>query len=186
MGKGGKGVWRWGKWEIIYLSLHCHHQNDSCIKMGSDESHFNVSVGKSQESVHRPQPFWREGRVELEAAWNQGLSAYKPITLPLGQTGSYLLLGSGATVPVAGYAAVGEGGGYKENLQAGIKFPTFWRLPSLGGYFFYNWTWVKTWFTQWFLKYLVTKTWWIKNTNCNCRVGPNKLFTKSSQWLNGI
>ena len=30
--------------EIIYLSLHCHHQNDSCIKMGSDERHFNVSV----------------------------------------------------------------------------------------------------------------------------------------------
>ena len=40
---GGKGVWRWRKREIIYLSLHCHHQNDSCIKMGSDESHFNVS-----------------------------------------------------------------------------------------------------------------------------------------------
>ena len=29
---------------LIYLSLHCHHQNDSCIKMGSDESHFNVSL----------------------------------------------------------------------------------------------------------------------------------------------
>ena len=28
----------------IYLSLHCHHQNDSPIKMGSDESHFNVSL----------------------------------------------------------------------------------------------------------------------------------------------
>ena len=40
--KGGKGVWSWGKREIIYLSLHCHHQNDSCIKMGSDENHFNV------------------------------------------------------------------------------------------------------------------------------------------------
>ena len=26
------------------LSLQCHHQNDSCIKMGSDESHFNVSL----------------------------------------------------------------------------------------------------------------------------------------------
>ena len=26
------------------LSLHCHHQNDSCIKMGSGESHFNVSL----------------------------------------------------------------------------------------------------------------------------------------------
>ena len=39
-----KGVRRWGKREIIYLSLHCHHQNDSCIKMGSDESHFSVSL----------------------------------------------------------------------------------------------------------------------------------------------
>ena len=36
--------------EIIYLSLHCHHQNDSCIKMGSDESHFNVSVGSDIQS----------------------------------------------------------------------------------------------------------------------------------------
>ena len=35
-GEGGEGVWRWGKREIIYLSLYCHHQNDSCIKMGSD------------------------------------------------------------------------------------------------------------------------------------------------------
>ena len=30
------GVRRWGKREMLYLSLHCHHQNDSCIKMGSD------------------------------------------------------------------------------------------------------------------------------------------------------
>ena len=37
-------MWRWGKREIIYLSLHCHHHNDSCVKMGSDENHFNVSV----------------------------------------------------------------------------------------------------------------------------------------------
>ena len=28
----------------IYLSLHYHHQNDSFIKIGSDESHFNVSL----------------------------------------------------------------------------------------------------------------------------------------------
>ena len=26
-----------------YLSLHCHYQNDSCIKMEGDESQFNVS-----------------------------------------------------------------------------------------------------------------------------------------------
>ena len=29
---------------MIHLSRHCHHKNDSCIKMGSDESHFNVSL----------------------------------------------------------------------------------------------------------------------------------------------
>ena len=28
------------------------HQNDSCIKMGSDESHFNASVGSDGQS-HR-------------------------------------------------------------------------------------------------------------------------------------
>ena len=28
----------------LYRSLHCHHQNGSCIKVGSDESHFNVSL----------------------------------------------------------------------------------------------------------------------------------------------
>ena len=33
-----------GGGEIIYLLLHCHHQNDSFIKMGSDERHFNVSL----------------------------------------------------------------------------------------------------------------------------------------------
>ena len=26
------------------LSLHCHHRIDSCIRMGSDESHLNVSL----------------------------------------------------------------------------------------------------------------------------------------------
>ena len=36
--------------EIIYLSLHCHHQNDFGIKMGSDKSHFNVSVGSDGQS----------------------------------------------------------------------------------------------------------------------------------------
>ena len=48
--KGGKEVWRWGERKIIYLSLHCYHQNDSCIKMGSDESRFNVSVGSDGQS----------------------------------------------------------------------------------------------------------------------------------------
>ena len=41
-GQGGKGLWRWEKREIIYLSLHCHHQTDSRIKMGSDKSCITV------------------------------------------------------------------------------------------------------------------------------------------------
>ena len=45
--------------QIIYLSLHCHHQNDSCLKMGSDESHFKVSLTVrdkvTKDSVHRRQ-----------------------------------------------------------------------------------------------------------------------------------
>ena len=49
-GEVGKGVWKWGEREIIYLSLHCHHQNDSGTKMGSDESHFNVSEGSDGQS----------------------------------------------------------------------------------------------------------------------------------------
>ena len=59
MEKGGKGVWRWwvggggGKREIIYLSIHCHHQNDSRIKTGSDESHFNVSFIVRRDKSHR-------------------------------------------------------------------------------------------------------------------------------------
>ena len=47
---GEKGVWRWEKREIMYLSLHCHHQNDFCIKVGSDESHFNVSFNSEGQS----------------------------------------------------------------------------------------------------------------------------------------
>ena len=45
----------------MYLSLHCHHQNDSCIKMGSDGSHFNVSEGSDGQS---PQTTTFEGKGE--------------------------------------------------------------------------------------------------------------------------
>ena len=67
----GEEVGRWGKREIIYPSLHCHHQNDTCIKMGSNESHFNVSLierdSELQESVHKPQLLMRkESRSGIE------------------------------------------------------------------------------------------------------------------------
>ena len=37
----GGGIWRGGGGrgtDIIYLSPHCHHQNDSCFETGSDET----------------------------------------------------------------------------------------------------------------------------------------------------
>ena len=39
----------------IYLSLLCHHQNDSCIKMGGGESLFNVSL-IVRDKVTRTEP----------------------------------------------------------------------------------------------------------------------------------
>ena len=56
-GGGGK--------EIIYLSLHCHHQNDPCIKMGSVGSHFNVSlVVRDKVTRQCPQTTMFEGKGE--------------------------------------------------------------------------------------------------------------------------
>ena len=37
----------------MYLSLHCHHQNDSCFKMGGDKSHFNVSLIVKDEVTNK-------------------------------------------------------------------------------------------------------------------------------------
>jgi len=34
----------------IPIAYTSHHQNDFCIKMGSDESHFNVSAGSDGQS----------------------------------------------------------------------------------------------------------------------------------------
>ena len=78
--------------EVIILSLHCHHQNDFCIKVGSDESHFNVSLivrdKFSHKTVSTDYNFGRERRAEADS--NRGPSAYQPTALPLGQTGLQL------------------------------------------------------------------------------------------------
>ena len=68
--------------DYIPESLHCHHQNDSCIRMGSGESHFNVSV-TVRDKVTRQRP-----QTTTEAESNRGLSAYERNALPLGQIGS--------------------------------------------------------------------------------------------------
>ena len=67
---------------ILYLSLHCHHQNDSCIEVGSDESHFKFSL-IVMDKVPRPQLLKRkESRSKFEPR-----SPCLP-ALPLGQNGS--------------------------------------------------------------------------------------------------
>ena len=52
-GGGGGGGTEGGKREIIYLSLRCHHQNDSCITMSIDKSHFNVSLIVTEKVTNR-------------------------------------------------------------------------------------------------------------------------------------
>ena len=64
---------------MIYLSLHCHHQNDSCNKMGSDESHFNVTVsvgsdGQSHKTVSTDHNLFEE----------RELKRYRTEVLPFG------------------------------------------------------------------------------------------------------
>ena len=52
----------------MYILLHCHHQNESCINSGSDESHFTVLLfvrdkittlfkGMESRSGIEPRPF---------------------------------------------------------------------------------------------------------------------------------
>ena len=52
---------------LLPLSLHCHHQNDSGIKMGSDESHFNVSlIVRNKVTRQCPQATIFEEKGELK------------------------------------------------------------------------------------------------------------------------
>ena len=65
--KGGRGGMEGGERRRLYLSRHCHHQNDLCIKMGSDESHFNVSLIVRDEVTRRcPQTTTLEEKGEPE------------------------------------------------------------------------------------------------------------------------
>ena len=81
--------WRWGRGRLIYT--YCYTvttRNHSCIKMGSDESHFNVSLivrDRVHDGVHKPQYSRRkENRSKIEPR------SFCLPTLPLSQTGSLL------------------------------------------------------------------------------------------------
>ena len=85
---------------IGYLLLLCHQQNGSCIKMGSDESHFNVSLivrdkvsrscgrrRQSQFTTFLKRTESRSGGIEPRPP-----SSYQANALPLGQTSSHILI----------------------------------------------------------------------------------------------
>ena len=77
--------------------------------MGSDESHFNVSlIVKDKATRHCPQTtiFLRETRAEADS--NRGPSAYLPSALPLDHTGSQ---GAGKGGGELGPGGGGGGGG---------------------------------------------------------------------------
>ena len=73
--------------EIIYLSLHCHHQNDSCIKTGSDESHFNLSLivmDKVTRQCPKTKNLFKENGEPKRNRADALNSAYQPNACPLG------------------------------------------------------------------------------------------------------
>ena len=77
--------------EVVKEGDYVPTANDSCIKMGSDESHFNVSLivkDKVTKQCLQTTTFKDERRVEADS--NRGPTAYQPNALPPGQTGSHV------------------------------------------------------------------------------------------------
>ena len=80
--KGEGGVWSGRKREIIPIAT-CHYQNVSCSKVGSDESHFNVSL-TVRDKVTRQCPqtttFEEKGepkRIQTEVPLLTSLTPYR-------------------------------------------------------------------------------------------------------------
>ena len=77
--------------------IHCHQQN-SCIKVGSDESHFNDSLTVRDKVTRQcPQTTTVEEkgepkRIRTEVRTEVPLLSYQPDALPLGQSGSASML----------------------------------------------------------------------------------------------
>ena len=80
-----KSYWRgpesqeMGRRGRLYLTLNSHHQNDSCIKTGSDKSRFNVSLivmgsHKTMSTNHKQFLMRKESRSGIEP-WSLCLPA---------------------------------------------------------------------------------------------------------------
>ena len=67
----------------IPIATHYHHQNDSCIKVGSNESHFNVSINVRDKVIRQcPQTTTSEEkrepkRIRTEAPPLTSLTTYR-------------------------------------------------------------------------------------------------------------
>ena len=78
MGYGGEG-----KGRLYTYRYTCHRQNDSWIKMGSDESHFNVSLivrDKDTRQCPKTTTFEEKGepkRIRLEVPLLTSLMPYR-------------------------------------------------------------------------------------------------------------
>ena len=74
-----------GEGDYTPIDIHCHHRNDFCIKVGSDESHFNVHncEGQSHKTVSTDRnPFEEKGepkqiRTEVLTPYHQAKPAHK-------------------------------------------------------------------------------------------------------------
>ena len=74
-----------GDGEGAYIQqLHCHHLHDFRIEMGSDVSHFNVSliVLGMHETVHKSQFYFLKRKMSRSWESNLRPSAYQPSALP--------------------------------------------------------------------------------------------------------
>ena len=60
---------------VLYTYRYSHHQNDCCTKMGSDESHFSVSL------IVRDSPqttaFEEKGLEEKRKGWRNKVITFK-------------------------------------------------------------------------------------------------------------
>ena len=80
--------------EVGVGRLYTYHKNDSCMKMGSDESHFNVSVGsdgQSHKTVSTNHNHFEEKGEPKRYRTEVLPLQYQPNALSLGQTGSLSL-----------------------------------------------------------------------------------------------
>ena len=86
-GYGGGGR---GRLYTDHYNIHCYHHNDACIKVGSDESHLNVSlVVRDKVTRQCPQTTAFEERGEPKRNRTEVLLLTSlSNALPLGQTGS--------------------------------------------------------------------------------------------------